>query len=182
MTSSIRHVNSINLKSPFFSLIINIGVLFSSLLTAFSGFLLQVEYHLGNHGTTASKNHVFGIGYHDWSNIHKFSIVTLSLLMIFHTYLHWKWYRIVIKKRLIAKNKQVLTLSGIFLLVAMTGFIPWIIDFLDGSKMIWKGFIEIHDKLAIILTLYLILHVIKRLKWFLITFEKLKNKYSTQKV
>lgn len=37
-----------------------------------------------------------------------------------------------------------------------------------------KTFIEIHDKLAIILTIYLILHIIRRMKWFFTTFDKIK--------
>ncbi len=167
------------MKNPFFRLTINLGLFLLGLLTVFSGLLLQVEYHLGKNGNIAINDNVFGVSYYGWSNIHKLSIVILSLLMIFHIYLHWKWYSVVIKKRLVSKNKQVLTLSVIFILVAITGFIPWIINWLEGSKMIRIVFIEVHDKLAIILSIYLILHVIKRLKWFLTTYEKLKNKHST---
>jgi hypothetical protein len=86
--------------------------------------------------------------------------------------LHWKWYKTVIKKRLVAKNIQVLTLSMLFVLVAITGFIPWFIDLLKGDEILRKAFIEIHDKFAIILSVYLILHVIKRLKWFLLPLRK----------
>ena len=163
------------MESSFFSLKINLGLFFSGLFMVFSGFLLQVKYHVANRGIIAASDLVYGIDYSGWSAIHKFSIVLLSLLMIFHIYLHWKWYRIVIKKRLLAKNKQVLTLSGIFILAAITGFIPWTIDLQEGSKLVRKAFVEIHDKLTILLTIYLILHVIKRWKWFLTTFNRLKN-------
>ena len=121
---------------------------------------------MGNHGNIAINKQVFGINYYGWSDIHKICIVILSFLMIFHIFLHWKWYNVVIKKKLIAKNIQVLTLSVIFILVAITGLIPWIIDLMIGDSMLRKTFIEIHDKLAIILSVYLILHVIKRLKCF----------------
>jgi len=144
------------------------GLLISGLFAAFSGLLIQIEYHLGNHGNITINDHVFGISYSGWSNIHKVSIVMLSLLMIFHISQHWKWYKVVIKKRLITKNIQALTLSVIFILVVITGLTPWFIDLMNGDVMLHKAFIEIHDKLAIILSVYLILHVIKRLKWFLL--------------
>lgn len=163
------------MKSPSLSFKINLGLLFSALIMIFSGLLLQLQYHIGNHGNIATNNNVFGVDYYGWSSIHKISIVILSLLMIFHVYLHWKWYSTVIKKRLVSKNKQVLTLSVLFILVAVTGFIPWIIHLLEGNVMVRKAFVEIHDKLAIILSIYLVLHIIKRLKWFFTTFDKLKK-------
>ena len=161
-----KHVNSF---------LINLGLLISGLVTVFSGLLIQVEYHMGHHGNIAINDHVFGISYYGWSDIHKVSIVTISLLMIFHVSMHWKWYKVVIKKKLVAKNIQVLTLSVVFILVAITGFIPWFIGLMNGDVMSRKVFIEIHDKLAIILSVYLILHVIKRLKWFFRIFEKNKK-------
>ncbi len=164
-----RHINS---------LIINLGVLISGLLTVFSGLLIQVEFHMGNPGNNTINYYVFGISYYGWSDIHRISISILSLFMIFHISLHWKWYKVVIKKRLAGKNLQLLTLSFVFILVAITGLIPWIIYLLKGDVIIRKTFIEIHDKLAIILSVYLILHIIKREKWFLTTFKKMINKHS----
>lgn len=76
------------------------------------------------------------------------------------------------------KRHQIFSL--LFVLVAITGLTPWFIDLLKGDLMQRKVFIEIHDKLAIVLAVYLILHVIKRIKWFFTTFDKIKNKHSTQ--
>ncbi|MBK7213869.1 MAG: DUF4405 domain-containing protein [Bacteroidales bacterium] len=163
------------MRSPFFRFTINLALLLSALIMIYSGLLLQVEYHLGNHGNIVTENTVFGISYYGWSSIHKVSIVILSMLMIYHLYLHRKWYSSVFKKRLVLRNKQVLMLSVLFVFVALTGYIPWII-YLQGVNIIYrKAFIEIHDKLAIILTIYIILHIIKRLRWFLTTFEKIKT-------
>jgi hypothetical protein len=106
--------------------------------------------------------------------------VVLSVLMIYHVYQHLIWYKVVITKKNITKNQQVLILSLLFVLVAITGLTPWFIDLLKGDEMLRKTFIEIHDKFAIILTVYLILHIIKRLKWFFTTLEKMINKHSTQ--
>jgi hypothetical protein len=155
--------------------IINLGLIIFGITTIFSGMLIQVKYHMGNHGNIAINDFVIGINYLGWSVIHKISIVALSLLMICHVYLHWKWYKVVITKKLISKNQQVLILLFLFVVVAITGLTPWFIDLLNGDEMQRKIFIEIHDKFALILAIYLILHIIKRLKWFFTTFEKIKK-------
>ncbi len=158
------------------SLGINLGLLIAGLLTVFTGFLVQIEYHLGSHTINSANKYVYGFSYNNWSDTHKVAIVIMSICMLFHIYLHWKWYSTVLKKRLFAKNKQVLTLTIVFLLVAITGFLPWIIDLFEGSHLCRKGFIEVHDKIAIILSIYLILHLVKRMKWFVSTFKKLNTK------
>ena len=72
------------------------------------------------------------------------------------------------------KNSQVITLSLLFLMVAVTGLLPWSIDLSGGTTILRLLFIEIHDKLALVLVIYLVLHVIKRYKWFMITYAKLR--------
>lgn len=136
---------------------------------------------MGHHGNIAVSDSVLGINYKNWSDFHKISIVVLSALMIYHIYKHWKWYKIVVLKKLLAKNRQVILLSVLFVLVAMTGFIPWFIDLLKGDEMLRKMFIELHDKLAIILAVYLILHIVKRWSWFFTTFEKISNTTHNQR-
>jgi hypothetical protein len=168
------------MKRQALSFAINLGLLFLGFIMAFSGLLIQIKYHMGHHGGIDINNSVLGISYYDWSDIHKISIIFISIFMIFHFVLHWKWYKTIIKKNLITKNIQVITLTIVFILVAITGYIPWLIKLMGGEEITRKTFIEIHDKLALILFMYLILHIIKRLKWFITTFDKLKNKHSTQ--
>ena len=155
-------------------LIINLGLIILGIATVFSGILIQVNYHMGNHGNIAINDFVFGINYQGWSVFHKTSVVALSLLMIYHVYQHWKWYKVVITKKIISKNQQVLILSLLFVVVAISGLTPWFIDLLNGNEMQRKVIIEIHDKLALILAIYLILHIFRRLRWFYTTFEKIK--------
>lgn len=156
--------------------IINLGLIVFGITTTFSGMLIQVKYHIGNHGNISINDFVFGINYNGWSVIHKISIVILSLLMFYHICKHWKWYKAVISKRLFSKNRQVLIFSVLFILVAITGLTPWFIDLLNGDEIQRKVFIEIHDKLAIFLSIFLVLHIIKRLKWYQTTFENIKSK------
>lgn len=159
-------------------LFINIGLLITGMFTVSTGMLIQIKYHMGNHGNIALHDSLFGIQYPGWSVIHKTSIVLFSLFMVYHLYVHWKLYKTVVKKRLLAKNQQVLILSIFFVFSAVTGLTSWVIDMFSGSQMQRKMFIEIHDKLAIILSVYLILHVIKKYGWFVSAFRKLVSKHS----
>jgi len=155
------------------SFILHLGLLFSGLTTMFSGLLIQINYHIGNHGNKVTTDDVFGINYEGWTDFHKISIVMLSALMIYHIQKHWKWYKVVIMKKLFTKNRQVIILSGFFLLAAITGIIPWLTDMMNGDEMQRKVFIEIHDKITLFLSFYLIVHVIKKSKWFFTNIEKM---------
>lgn len=152
---------------------INSGLLITSVATMFTGLLIQINYHMGNHGNVAKTNCVMGMNYETWSDLHKIAIVVLSVLMIFHIYRQWKWYKVVMQKKLFTKNSQVIILSILFILVSLTGFIPWFIYLSDGDLMLRKIFIEIHDKLAIFFSVYLVLHIMKRIRWFITTLTRI---------
>lgn len=149
----------------------NLCLLSASSVMVLSGLVIQIHYHMKH----LEKNRlIFGIDYFEWSDIHKISIVLVSLFAINHIILHWKWYRAVVQKKKYARHHLVLQLTVVFLLVAISGYLPWLIDLADGSYTTRKTFIEIHDKLALVLFLHLIIHVAKarRLKWFV---NSLKN-------
>jgi len=181
-------------KRTLNSFLVNILLLVSGLVMIFSGLVLQLGFHMGGPGEHQAGVHeiqsqsmqyeqVRGIDtdkivcwftFPVWSAIHRFVIVLFSLLMIYHIYAYWKWYKQVVAKRLIHKNIQMITLSVLFLFVAITGFIPWFI-YLSGSVSSLRiVFIEIHDKLALVLIIFLILHIVKRAKWFVTSYKKLK--------
>lgn len=162
-------------KNPYKRLIINTGAFFTGFLAVFSGFLIQFSYHMGHHGGIVFNKMVLDANYSEWTVIHKISIVLLSVFMIFHMVQHWTWYKTIIKKNLIKKNKQVFILTTIFVLVAITGYISWIIDLTLNDQTTRKIFMEIHDKLTIILFIFLILHIAKRLKWFMTTLKRIKT-------
>lgn len=166
------------MKKQLSRLSINLGLLVSGFISVLSGLVLQFGFHIGKHGGEAMNGHVWAVGYSGWSDIHKVSIGVMSILMLIHIYWHWQWYTTIINKRLFSKNKQVLTLSVIFALAAISGFIPWIIDLMNVSQPLRKTFIEVHDKLALVLVIYLILHVAKRLKWYVSTLNKILDNKS----
>lgn len=152
--------------------IINIGLLFFGLAMSVSGFLIQFRYHMGN-------NSVLEIGYYNWTNIHKISIIWFSIFMSYHLFTHLKWYKTLIFKKLAAKNRFQIILLIVFIIVAITGFIPWIINLSGGSDIARKFVIEVHDKIVILLFILLALHLTNRIKWYITTLDRLKNKHST---
>ena len=156
------------------NLTVNLVLLLGGLTMAFSGFLIQIEYDIG--GRHANER-VLGFVYSTWSEVHLFSSLFVVVIMIFHIIQHWKWYKIVFKKRLIARNQQVLFLSLIFLLVALTGLIPWGINLGNGNQTMRKTIVEIHDTMGILLFFYLVFHVVKRFKWYHTAYSELKHRH-----
>ncbi len=146
---------------------VNSGLLLGGAVMLLSGLLIQAEYHMEGHGHIDIYKIVWGLPYPQWSDIHAFSSIFVALLTAWHVAQHWAWYKTVVRKKLWGRNRQVLTLTAIFVVVAFTGFVPWGIKICNGDGAIRKTFIEIHDKLALVLCIYLILHVVKRFRWYL---------------
>jgi predicted neutral ceramidase superfamily lipid hydrolase len=113
--------------------------------------------------------------YPAWSSCHKISIIIMSFLIIFHIALHWEWYKTVIRKKLLSRNKLVITLAIIFIIVGVTGYIPWLVKLLGGSDWTRRIFIEVHDKITFLLFACLIIHVTKSFRWFINAVEKVKK-------
>lgn len=160
------------MRKTLFDLITDLSLFSGGSIMVFSGLSIQAAYHM--EGLPPAER-VLGMVYSNWSDIHIFSSVSVAVIMIFHIIQHWKWYKIVVKKRLFSKNQQVLMLTLIFLIVAIIGLIPWMIDINHGDQNLRKAIIEVHDKIAIVLFIYLILHVVKRFKWYLIAFKRLQK-------
>jgi hypothetical protein len=168
-------------KNPMTSFLINLGLLLFGLAMVFSGVLIQFVYHMGHHGEIDKSNLVLGLTYFNWSDFHLISIVLVSIGMIFHVILHWKWYRTVVpKKKLVVKNQPVIILTLLFILVAITGYISWFMKLSGGPDLSRKFYIEIHDKITWVLLGYLIFHVTKRIKWYFTAFEKVKKYMKNQ--
>ncbi|HPT20645.1 MAG TPA: hypothetical protein PLR88_01755 [Bacteroidales bacterium] len=173
--------------------LVNNSLLLSGIAMIISGFVLQLGFHIDSanrhHETTLHSQTinieqlreinqgltVWGVNYVSWSAIHKVTIVLFLLFMIYHFIVHWRWYKEVFTRHLVRRNKQVITLSSLFVMVVLTGLIPWFID-LSGTRNLFRLFlIEIHDKLAILLTVYLFLHIQGRVRWFLNTYNRMKK-------
>lgn len=174
-----------------------VGFLINNLLIVFavatiiSGFVMQIGFHIGNEGRQPQRTEqveqihkinptdtVWGIDYTTWTVLHKVVIVILLLLMVYHLVTHWKWYVGVFSKHVAHKNKLMVTLTVLFLLVTFTGIIPWAINIISCGAQSRFFLIELHDRLAIFLTVFLLWHIIKKLQWYVNTYRKLKNERS----
>jgi hypothetical protein len=173
-------------RKPYGRLMTNSLLLLSGLIMALSGLMLQGGYHMAGAGPSRSdlvisenrRQHgsvrtidvnrtVLQLGYRQWSAAHKISMGIFLLSMISHLYAHRQWYEAVIKRRKFKGKRQVLLLTLLFALAALTGLTPWCVGLAGGSEKLRIGFIEIHDKLTLLLLVFLFLHTYNRARWFL---------------
>lgn len=143
--------------------VFNSILLLTGTIASLSGIAIQIGYHVGSPDSiTKASRTILGFGYADWSVIHKLAIVIFALSGIYHIYVRRKWYKAVLKKPLLRKqNRQVLLLSVFFILSAITGLIPWVIDSFGSTQTVRIIFIEIHDKISLILVIFMVLHIIR---------------------
>jgi magnesium-transporting ATPase (P-type) len=199
---NMKHEAKKQRKKIFNNFIINNLLLLTGILVIISGLSIQFGYHIGgddgprghrydipagfeNHEQEQpvqyekvrgidTKKTILGLRYNSWTVLHKYVIFFFLLLMLYHVSIHWKWYKGVVSRNLIGKNKQVAILTVLFLLVVLTGLVPWFIDLSGSSMEIRLLFIELHDKLSLFLIIFIILHIVKRTKWYLSAYKKLK--------
>jgi magnesium-transporting ATPase (P-type) len=201
---NIKHEAEKQKKKTLTNFIINNLLLVSGILVIISGLTVQFGYHTGGpdgpnghgyeeqagqenfkqensmkyeqvRGIDTTKN-ILGLRYAGWAAVHKYAIFFFSLFMLYHIYAHWKWYKAVIIRHLIGKNIQLTILSILFLLVALTGLIPWFIDLSGSTSLLRMLFIELHDKFALVLIIFIILHLVKRTKWYMSAYKKINAK------
>jgi hypothetical protein len=153
----------------------NLGLLLTAAAVSFSGSVIQLGYHMGHHGGIDMARRVCGLSYAGWSTTHKAAIVLLSVLVAVHVVHHWKWYTAVVRKRTYGKNKTATVLTILFVVTAVTGYIPWLVDWAAGSQAARKAFIEVHDKITWFLLVYFVLHAVQRFKWFLDALRRMRR-------
>lgn len=147
----------------------HINLIISGAATIITGFILQFGYHIGTprhrgsgYFSSMSEKNVLGLNYGEWGTAHKAAILFFLAFCIQHIIKHFKFYKTVMRKRLYSKNKLITWVTITFVITALTGIIPWIIDGASGSYFLRKVFIETHDKVAIVFSLTMIMHIIKR--------------------
>jgi hypothetical protein len=158
------------------SLATNLGLLVAGAAMTFTGLLIQFKFHMGHHGRSDANAVILGLDHSGWSSAHRIAIVAISVLAVIHIALHWNWYGTVLRKRLFSKNRLAVTLTIVFVLAAITGYVPWLAGLAGASAAVRRGLVEVHDKLALVLFACLLLHVAKRSAWFVHAFKKLNNR------
>ena len=124
-----------------------------------SGLVLQVEYHLHHVPDTAP---AFGLDRHGWLALHKTAAVISLACMAHHCAHHWRFIASVTKKKLYRKKISRAMVSYylfiIFIPTALTALVSWL--FLTGHARFM--IVEIHDKLALLLTAVFLTHLATR--------------------
>jgi hypothetical protein len=166
------------MKNLRISFLVNLGLIAAACVVAFTGFAIQVGYHMGHQGSIDDSRVVIGMTYSDWSAAHKLAVIVLSILVIVHIVRHWTRYKTMVRKKLYGRNKTTVALTLLFVAVAVTGYIPWLIDLVGGHAAARKVFIEIHDKITLILCLYFVIHTAQKVRWFVVSYKTLSGPYS----
>ena len=145
--------------------LLNYLLLISGVGTCLSGVMMQIGYHIGvNDRTAIAYIRHWGMNFSQWQITHQALASLFFILCIIHVYLHRRWYKGVITKRLFKRNSELLTFTFLFIVSALLGFAPWIISNGEALSKLRHLLIEIHDKVSIVLIVYIVLHVVKRWK------------------
>jgi len=144
-------------SAPDFLKLINIILLLSTIGLVVAGFVLQVNYHIGHHGGIEIADTVWGMDYSSWSTIHKIT----AILFTFATALH------IYHNRKLFKNRQKVIFLLILIFTSLTGFLAWYYSYNESSDMTRKILIEIHDKLTLFLSLFMVIHIWNKRRRFI---------------
>ncbi|MFZ5597025.1 MAG: DUF4405 domain-containing protein [Bacillota bacterium] len=141
---------------------IDLLIFFPFIILAFSGLLIQINYHAGG---LSSETTVLGLNNSGWLNLHKMTAVISLIGIAIHVFLHAGWIKMVFKKKKASgKNAKItLCLLIFFIIVSITGLIPWI--FMSVASHARFIAIEFHDKIGIILTVLFIFHLVNHRRW-----------------
>lgn len=160
--------NSANSKLSKFenSMIISLLLSIPILIMSISGLVLTLRFH-PSQGTLLE---LWGISRNVWRDMHIYSAIIASLLLLYHLVLVRKrLYRVITSGRKnIRSIKTSRNLFWIFVIGSVTGFIPYIAGMFGMSL---HHIIEIHDKLGLVIVILIILHIVYKWK-SIITFSK----------
>lgn len=134
-----------------FAKMVYISLLLSTMALIFTGFAIQFRYHMGNHGYIEVNDTFIGMGYHTWSLMHKTISVIFAVTVTVHIYLRRKFL----------KHNRKTAIILILTITALTGFFAWCCSFSESMELVRKALIEIHDKITLILSLVMIVHLLR---------------------
>jgi len=147
-------------KKQFYLNLFNLASFF---LLAITGLVLQVNYHMHH---LPNGHQVLGLNRHGWLLLHKLSAVMSLAGITVHCLLHRRYIasatRIILARRSLSKVLSSYYAVVLYVLSSLTALIPWI--FFDQGHGHGGGrhFVEIHDKLALLLIIVTAAHIISR--------------------
>ena len=156
-----------------FNFYVNLLNFLPFVILIFSGMVIQINYHMHS---LPDGYIVLGLNKYAWLLMHQISAVISLTGCIFHCILHWK-YISAVTKNFINRQSGIKVFSSYYLLITgVLTTIPVILSwiFLRYNDHLRFIFVEIHDKLALLFPVFLIIHIISRTGWMVRTFNKIR--------
>ena len=135
---------------------INLIALLISLLMIISGGYIQLRFHINMLPSQSI------LTYEMWRLIHVISSVLFTVFFIYHIFMHKKWYKTVLCKRLFKRNRVSVLLTLLMIFSSISGFVPFIIGYMNEASEYRIHLIEIHDKVAVLFLILLTGHILRR--------------------
>ena len=144
------------------------------LIVIITGLILQIAYHMHR---LPDNYLVSGLNKPGWLLLHEISASISLAGIIIHCMLHWKFITTTTKKIFNRKSKTRILSSYYLLIIYIPTFLTsigsWI--FFNDKDSTRHTLVEIHDKLALILIIFSLIHIISRFGWMMRTYQKITN-------
>ena len=112
------------------NIIIDFVMLIAMALVSISGFILEIvipsRHAVRFQSVTPWSSHLFGLGRHDWGNIHLWAGVVLFALLAIHILSHMNMVSAFVKKKCPNHILQIL-LYILFLMLLIMTIMPWLV-------------------------------------------------------
>ncbi len=146
---------------------------FPFLMLAATGIVLQFHYHMEH---LPDGQLVAGLDRATWLLLHRIAAAVSLAGITAHCILHRRFIAAT-TRRILDRRSMANVLSSYYLFIliiptAITGMAPWIT--LNGNTHARLLFVEIHDKLALVLIAFSLVHIGSRAGWMLKTYQRLK--------
>jgi len=136
---------------------INVINAFLLFILAVSGFVL-ISAHGGRH---SAESLFLGADKGLWRTIHIITAFSYLPFFSYHLFYQRKWLKFQFSKMFnMVRGRQLVSrlIIAVSALTLFTGFVGYLFNEL-GSHHAGFGFVEIHDKMGILLTIFLIIHI-----------------------
>lgn len=139
--------------------LLNITNIIGGAIIIFTGVLIQLNYHMHH---LPDNSLILGFDRISWRWIHTLSSIFFLIWLIYHNWINLK----TIKAFFLSKKKSPkyhllsIILLGILLLMAITALLALANNLLDNQEQRFT-YIEIHDKIGILMSILLIIHFIQ---------------------
>lgn len=110
-------------------ILIDLALLIAMAFVSISGFILKVvipsRHAIKHDGIEGWTSQLWGLGRHDWGDIHLWAGVILTFLLALHIILHWKMIGAFFKKK--CPNSLLRAILYLFIcIISLATFVPWL--------------------------------------------------------